>query len=43
MVRCEYPQCETNATYNYHAGGRKAVYCRIHAQPGMVNVCSKRC
>ncbi|CAM9576052.1 unnamed protein product, partial [Laminaria digitata] len=43
MRHCRYHQCEKRANFNVEGGSKKAVYCKQHADDGMVDVINKRC
>lgn len=43
MGRCHYRLCQTAATFNFEGGSKTGVYCKLHAEDGMVMVALKRC
>ena len=40
--RCSYDSCTKQSNFNVE-GSTTAVYCKAHAEEGMVNVCARRC
>lgn len=42
MGRCQYHKCAMTEIYNFRVGDQKAVYCKLHAEDGMVNISSTR-